>query len=128
MAWKRGKRQGGGKQRHIDDYRELVLDGAGKDGLADALMALNQQAHANQSRLLPDEPPPVRLATPRRGSTFDPQAIGTEAARDLRRQMAEAGMDEPTHYYAARERAEVGEIDRTYSLGHKTSPKVRKAR
>jgi hypothetical protein len=46
-----------------------------------------------------------------------PQAEGTSAARELRRQMKEGGIPEPTHYHSAMERAGVGEIDRTYELG-----------
>jgi len=106
-----------GKQHHIDDYHEVVLDGAGKEGLADALMALNQQTHANRSRLLPEEPPAVRLPRAKPGRRVDPQAEGTSAARELRKQMKEGGLRERTHYYSAVERAETGEIDRTYELG-----------
>ena len=106
-----------GKQHHIDDYHEVVLDGAGKEGLADALMALNQQTHANRSRLLPEEAPALRLPQTKPGSRVDPQAEGTSAARELRKQMKEGGLRERTHYYSAIERAETGEIDRTYELG-----------
>lgn len=111
------QRGGAGKQHHIDDYHEVVLDGADKEGLADALMALNQQTHANRSRLLPEEPPALRLPQTKPGRRVDPQAEGTSAARELRKQMREGGLRERTHYYSAIERAEVGEIDRTYELG-----------
>jgi hypothetical protein len=111
------RRKQGGKRRHIDDYREVVLDGAAEGGLADALLQLTQQTHADRSRLLPEERPAVELPKAKRRSRQDVQREAAQAARDLRDQMKEAGIRERTHYYSAVERAETGEIDRTYDLG-----------
>jgi hypothetical protein len=112
-----GRRKPGGKRRHIDDYRELVLDGTTGDGLADALMDLTQQAHANRRRLLPEERPAMELPRVKSGSRRDAKREAAKAARDLRDQMKRDGVRERTHYYSAVERAETGEIDRTYDLG-----------
>jgi hypothetical protein len=78
MARKARKRQQlrAGKQHHIDDYHEVVLDGDSNEGLADALMALNQQTHANRSRLLPEEPPALRLPRTKPGRRVDPPGRG----------------------------------------------------
>jgi hypothetical protein len=105
------------RRRHVDDYRELVLDGTASRGLADALMELTRETYANRRRLLPEERPAMELPRVKSGGRRHAQREAAKAARDLRDQMKRDGAPERAHYYSAVERAETGEIDRTYDLG-----------
>jgi hypothetical protein len=114
---KRGKRRG--KQRHVDDYRELVLEASHPGGLSEALLDLTQSTHQNRHRLLGDERPRLELPgglTGRGGSAEDARRQALRAAREMREEMRKRGVAERAHYYSASERRETGEIERTYKL------------
>jgi hypothetical protein len=128
------RRKHRGKQRHIDDYRELVLRKADPGELPRAMLDLTQQSYADRKRLLPDEP--TRLVLPARpGAAAGPEGARREAeraAREMKREMERQGRPEPTHYYTYRERLETGEIDRTYKIpgrsGNQERPRSRPRR
>ncbi len=105
------------KRRHVDDYREHVLDGSDDTPLSQALLNLIQETHRSRHRLLPDEVPTVTLREDREAK--DPQRLANEATQEIKAEMRRRGVREPTHYYSARERRETGEIDRTYEIGRK---------
>lgn len=113
---KRRSRRGGGKQHHIDEYREVSLGRAGDDNLSEALMQLLEETRANSSRLLPEKAPVFQLPEEEGHDPADIQAQGTRAARSLRRMMEEGGIPLDTHYYTERERLETGEVNRTYDV------------
>jgi len=114
----RRKRRRGGKRRHIDDYRELVLDESVPGKMTEALIDLTQAAHRDRRRLVGDEK--RRIELPRElgegKGTDDPQQRAARAAQALREAMRKKGVAERTHYYPASARSQTGEIDRTYSL------------
>lgn len=64
-----------------------------------------------------------------RPSDADPGLVGRWAEGAVRRDMKKKGIREREHYYGAAERAETGEIDRTYKLSpgspSEASPKKR---
>jgi len=119
-----------GKQRHIDDYRELSLDGTKPAELSQALLDVTARSYTDRKRLLADEPRRTELK--RRGPGPAPSAKQVQAeaereARRLRKQMTDKGIPEPDHYYTAGERLEVGEVDRTYEVdreGRRRPPKT----
>lgn len=119
----RGK--GRGKRRHVDDYREHLLNSSDDRPLSEALLDLTQETHRRRRRLLPDETPTVRLPEGRQAK--DPQGIANEATGEIEDDMKRHGIPGPTHYYSARERRETGEVDRTYEIGRKRS-KARRSR
>ena len=104
------------KQRHVDDYRETVLDGNDSTPLSQALLELTEQAHRNRHRLLPKETAIVKLSSEGEENRASAQRRADKAAQDLRENMKKRGVRERTHYYSATERREVGEIDRTYNI------------
>ena len=104
------------KQRHVDDYRETVLDGNDSTPLSQALLELTEQTHSNRHRLLPKETPIVKLSSEGEETRASAQRRADKAAQDLRENMKKRGVRERTHYYSATERREVGEIDRTYKI------------
>ena len=104
------------KQRHVDDYRETVLDGSDSTPLSQALLELTEQTHGNRHRLLPEEAPTVKLRDAAVEDRESAQRRAEKAAQDLRENMKKRGVRERTHYYSATERREVGEIDRTYKI------------
>ncbi len=112
-----------GKRHHVDDYREVVLNGGAEAGLADALLELTQETHANRSRLLPEERAAVHLPQGKTGGRKAAEQEAQQAARDLRDEMNELGVRKRTHYYTALERLQTGEIDRTYDVGEPPDPK-----
>ena len=108
-----------GKQRHIDDYREVVLDGTKPGEFSQALLEVTASSYADRKRLLADEPKRTELK--RKGSGPAPSAKQVQAeaqreARKLKKAMAKKGVPEREHYYRAGERLEVGEVDRTYDV------------
>ena len=114
-----------GKQHHIDDYRELQLDGTRPELFSSALMDLTRDSYANRQRLDADGKPRTEL--PAEGAEQDDpkrlrQRIKKEAD-EIKEDMKKRGARERKHYYSASERGEVGEIDRTYRI-----PKDRKHR
>lgn len=112
----RDSRQRRHRQRHVDDYRETVLDGSDSTPLSQALLELTEQTHANRHRLLPEEAPTLKLGRATDENRASAQRRAHEAAHDLRENMKKRGVRERTHYYSATERREVGEIDRTYKV------------
>jgi len=104
------------KHRHVDDYRETVLDGNDSTPLSQALLELTEQTHGNRHRLLPKEAPIVKLSSEGEENRASAQRRADKAAQDLRESMKKRGVRERTHYYSATERREVGEIDRTYKI------------
>jgi hypothetical protein len=108
-----------GKQRHIDDYRELVLDGTKPGEFSQALLEVTARSYADRKRLLADEPERTELKQKRPGPAPSPKQLQAEAereARKLKKAMAKKGVREREHYYRAGERLEVGEVDRTYDV------------
>ncbi len=113
----RKQRKRRGKQHHVDDYRELVLDSSSTTGLSEALSQLVTETRQNRARLLPEEKPIISLAGGTNTSNRKEAAREAESAsKDLKVQMAKRGIEERTHYYSASERRETGEIDRTYEI------------
>jgi hypothetical protein len=113
-----------GKQRHVDDYRELVLDSASTTGFSEALTQLVKESRQNRARLLPEEKPIVSLAsTPDAATRQQAARQAQSAAGDLKQVMAKRGIKERTHYYSATERRETGEIDRTYQIRRPGRPR-----
>ena len=110
------QRKRSGKRRHVDDYRELVLDGSRTAGLSEALSALVAETHQNRARLLPEAKPTVALSGTPAATREDAARRAETASRALKQEMQKCGVKERTHYYSATERRETGEIDRTYLL------------
>jgi len=104
-----------GKQRHIDDYRELSLDGTRPADMSQALLEVTSSSYAARKRLLADEPTRVDIKSRRRGPQ-DPEVEARQAARKLRQEMKRKGIPDQEHYYSAGERLEAGEVDRTYEI------------
>jgi hypothetical protein len=118
----RRRRTGDKRRQHVEDYREVVLDGAEKVQLSEALLHLTHESHRNRRRLLEDEShtvevPPEEGAGEARG---DPQQTANLAANELKARMDEEGIPERAHYYSTSERAETGEVDRTYDTGSRS--------
>ena len=109
------KRFSRGKQRHVDDYRELVLRKE-QPPLSQSLLELTQETHRNRHRLLEEEPEKLALPEEPKEAGQTAQRRAQAAVRQLREDMRRHGIPERTHYYRARERAETGEIDRTYTI------------
>jgi hypothetical protein len=107
----RGRRK---KQRHVDEYRELLLDGAKDVQLSDALVSLTHETHKNRGRLLEEEGPTVEVTEDANDSGEDAQGRADRAAKDFKEYLDREGVRERTHYYSPTERAQTGEIDRTY--------------
>ncbi len=106
------------KQRHVDDYRELVIKRSERENLSDALMKLTQETHSNRQRLLPEEEPSVKLSggIKGQGGRKEAQQTAAEAAKEYREDLRKHGIRERTHYYPATERQQTGEVDRTYDV------------
>jgi len=123
--YEKHRRKRPGKQRHIDDYRELVIK-TQTGGFSEALLNLTRETHARRHLLVPEDP--TRLVLPAKGGkALGPHAARREAeqaARDLKQEMDRLGVPERAHYYTPMERLETGEIDRTYQL--ESGPKGRK--
>ncbi len=107
------------KQRHVDDYSELVIKRSKREPLSDALMKLTQETHNNRQRLLAEERPSVKLSGGVRkgeGGRKEAQRTAAEAAKEFRDELRKHGGRERTHYYPATERQQTGEVDRTYRV------------
>jgi hypothetical protein len=104
-----------GQQRHVDDYRELVLRGE-QTPLSEALLELTQETHRNRHRLLEEEPQKLALCKQPGKAAETAQHLAQEAVHEFREDMRRHGIPERSHYYSARERRETGEIDRTYTI------------
>jgi hypothetical protein len=102
------------QQRHVDDYRELVLDGTEKVQLSEELLHLTHDTHRNKGRLLEEEGPVVEVTPEDDRSGADAQERADRAAKEFKDYMDKEGIRERTHYYSHIERAQTGEIDRTY--------------
>lgn len=112
------------KKHHIDDFRELVLDGAEKVRLSEALIEVAQDSQANRN-LQPDEQ--ERTALPSRSSATDEESKreAERAAREMEEQMGEEWVRSQQHYYMPNERAQTGEVDRTYVIEKDEPPEKR---
>lgn len=108
-------RRYGSKQRHVDDYREQVIDGADGRPVSDALMRLTEETHGKRDRLLPEQRQRVRLSGEAL-SRDEAQQAAEEAAEEVREDFKKRGARERTHYYPATERQQTGEVDRTYRV------------
>lgn len=113
------RRRRPGRQHHIDDYRELQIDGTKPEHFSSALMDLTAGSYANRQRLDSDGKPRTEL--PAEGAEqVDPERLKERIKKDadeVREGMKRRGARERKHYYSASERGEVGEIDRTYRIG-----------
>jgi len=108
-----------GKQHHIDDYRELQLDGTRPEQFSSALMDLTRNSYANRQLLDSDGKPRTELPADEAGQDDDPERLKQRVkkeADEIREDMKKRGARERKHYYSASERGEVGEIDRTYRI------------
>jgi len=115
-----------GKQHHIDDYRELQIDGTRPEQFSSALMDLTRNSYANRERLDSDGKPRTELPADEADQDDDPERLRRRVkneADEIKEDMKKRGARERKHYYSASERGEVGEIDRTYRI-----PKDRKHR
>ena len=114
----RRRRTRRGKRRHVDDYRELVIEGDRRGALSDALLNLTAESHRNRRLLLAEEKRRTELPAAQQSGTRpeDAQAQARRAADELREDMRRRGVRERTHYYSASERSETGEVDRTYHV------------
>jgi hypothetical protein len=108
-------RRYGSKQRHVDDYREQVIDGADGGPVSEALMRLTEETHGKRDRLLPEQRPRVRLSGEAL-SRDEARQAAEEAAEGFREDLKKRGARERTHYYPATERQQAGEVDRTYRV------------
>jgi hypothetical protein len=108
-------RRYGSKQRHVDDYREQVIDGADDRPVSEALMRLTEETRGRRDRLLPEERQRVRLSGEAL-SRDEAQQAAEEAAEEFRDDSKKRGARERTHYYPATERQQTGEVDRTYRV------------
>ena len=106
------------KRRHVDDYQEFSVDGSDENPLSQALAELTQDAYQRRERLLPDEPKTMSLREDRDAKT--PQRLADTVMGEMDRDMRDLGISPSTHYYAASERRETGEVDRTYDVGGKS--------
>jgi hypothetical protein len=109
------KRKHKGKQRHTDVYRELVVDGAEKVRLPEALLDLTAQAHAGRDRLAEEHQPLALPSRPGQQSTDESSRREAErVAQEMGEEMKAHGIKAPAHYYSSAERSQTGEVDRTY--------------
>ncbi len=105
--------------RHIDDYRELRLDGAPREGISDALLDLTATSYAKRD---PESEERRHLVTgypgARKGFDSDDyaQKAAERAAAKQKRIMRKKGVADDGHYYRPMERQDTGEIDRTYEV------------
>jgi hypothetical protein len=104
-----------GRQRRVDDYRELVLRGE-QTPLSEALLELTQETYRNRHRLLEEEPQKLALCEHPGEVAETAQHLAQEAVHEFREDMRRHGIPGRSHYYSARERRETGEIDRTYTI------------
>ena len=111
----RSKRRRRRKRRHIDDYRELLLDGARPGELSQALLELTAESQRARGRLLSEGGRRVELPTAE--GEDDVRKRAGRAVGELRAEMKKRGRAARTHHYSATERRETGEIDRTYEVG-----------
>jgi len=112
----RSRRRTRGRRRHIDDYRELVIEGDERGTLSEALLKLTAESHRNRHLLLAEETRRSELPSESQSGTGpgDAQAQAERAVEELREDLRKRGAPERTHYYRASERRETGEVDRTY--------------
>lgn len=103
------------KQRHVDEYRELLIRRAEAGEASEALMRLTEEAHRNRERLSPEQRRRVDIPETALDGGGAQQAA-QEAAQQFRDRLRKRGGRERTHYYPATERQQTGEIDRTYRV------------
>jgi len=113
------RRRRPGRQHHIDDYRELHIDGTKPEQFSSALLELTGNSYANRQRLDADGKPRTELPADDADQHDDPERLrervkkdASEVGEDMKRRRTRARK----HYYSASERGEVGEIDRTYRI------------
>jgi len=108
------------RQRHIDDFRELRLDGTKAEGLSEALLDLTADSYAKRDPLTGEHRYVLEGHSGVRrgfGSDEDARKAAERAAAKQRQMMRQKGLRDDEHYYRASERRETGEIDRTYQVG-----------
>jgi hypothetical protein len=118
-------RRYGSKQRHVDDYREQVIERSEREDVSDALMRLTEETHGKRDRLLPEQRQRVRLSGEAL-SRDEAQDAAEEAAQEFRDELKKRGGRERTHYYPATERQQTGEVDRTYRVPRQKGKKGKK--
>lgn len=123
-----------GKQRHIDDYREVVIKGDQSEHMTDALASLTADGYLRRG-VLQEEDNRVNLRPGREVSADEIQQEATQASDEIMGEFNRLGETPDEHYYKATERFETGEIDRTYEIETKRpkgaaprKPKGRRAR
>jgi hypothetical protein len=127
----RARKQAKGKQRHIDDYRELVIKGDQSEHMTDALASLTADSYLRRG-VLEEEEKRVRLRPEEKASAEEIQQEATQASDEIMGEYNRLGETPDEHYYKATERFETGEIDRTYEVEKKRPqalpPKRRKGK
>ena len=114
------KPQGRVERRHVDDYRELSLDGTDPGQLSGALLDLTQRSYTNRDRFESEEKARLRLPQVDAEEEVAAEKLQREAERAVkqaREEMRKRGVKEREHYYSASERSQTGEVDRTYEIG-----------
>lgn len=111
----RARKQAKGKQRHIDDYREVVIKGDQSEHMTEALASLTADSYLRRGSLQEEE----ERASLRPGKEASPEEIqqqATQASDQIMGEYNRLGETPDEHYYKATERFETGEIDRTYEI------------
>lgn len=107
------------RQRHIDDFRELRLDGTKPEGFSEALLDLTADAYARRDPLSEGQRYLLK-GHPGAGKGFDSdedaRKAADRAAAKHRRVMRQKGIRDDGHYYRPSERGDTGEVDRTYQV------------
>jgi hypothetical protein len=100
--------------QHGNSFRALVVDGAEKTQLSDALMAVAQDSQANPHLRSDEQNRMVLRGRPESDEQSKREA--ERAAREVEEQMGEEWVRSQRHYYAPNERSQTGEVDRTYVI------------
>jgi hypothetical protein len=114
----RARKRMKGKQRHTDDYRELVIKGDQAVHMTDALASLTADSYLRRG-VLQDEEKRVHLRPKEKASEAEIQQEATQASDEIMGEYNRLGETPDEHYYKAIERFEAGEVDRTYEIEKK---------
>lgn len=107
------------RRRHIDDFRELRLDGTKPEGFSEALLDLTADAYARRDPLSEGQRHVVKGhpgAAKGFDSDDDARKVADREAAKQRRVMRQKGVRDDGHYYRPSERRDTGEVDRTYEV------------
>lgn len=102
-----------GKRRRVDDFHEVVIDGAETTNVSEALLEMTEEAYARRDRSRKER---VDLRSQRAMTDETSRREAARAAQELEEEMQELGVKPRDHYYSSSEIPQTGEVDRTYAV------------